>query len=117
MSNDTSDWRVEFFTPRGASHSPADFLLSIAGSDAALITRRLGIIGQLPAKDWPSAWIKRVAGLYQLRAGDYRAYLMIDERTIVVCHICRKVSRQARREDLDRAWANYEAYQRGQVER
>jgi hypothetical protein len=117
MSNNVAVWRVEFFPPRGEGHSRADFLLSIAGSDAALITRRLDAIRQLPAKDWPPAWIKRVAGLCQLRAGDYRAYLMIDERTIVVCHICRKVSRQARREDLDRAWANYEAYQKGQVER
>ena len=103
-------WNIIFFPPSGARHSPVDTLKSIAQSSAqALIMRRLGTIGQLEIGDWPH-WVKMVSHIHQLTAGDYRVYFGLVERTIVVCHICRKVGQKAKKSDLGTATANLNNY-------
>ena len=105
-------WTVVFFPPSGHKYSPEDFVLSIdRKADIASIKLRLETIAKLEIVNWPNGWIERYEKLYQLKAGDYRLYLGIDGRKIVVCHICRKVSQKAKREDIDRAklnWLNYQ---------
>lgn len=102
-------WNIIFYPIYGARHSPEDFLRDLSVSDVASIKEKLRTISELETSQWP--WVKMVQGIYQLRSGDFRLYFGIDGRTIiVVCHICRKVSQQARQEDIDRAKANLNQY-------
>lgn len=102
-------WNIIFY-PIGVRHSPENFLRGLSLSDVASIQQKLRVISELEASQWPS-WIKMVQGIYQLRSGDFRLYFGIDGRTIiVVCHICRKVSQQARQEDIDWAKTNLKHY-------
>jgi len=103
-------WNIIFYPVYGVRHAPENFLRGLSASDIASIQQKLRAIGELETSQWPS-WVKRVQGIYQLRSGDFRLYFGIDGRTIiVVCHICRKVSQQARQEDIDRAKANLNQY-------
>ena len=108
-------WEIKFFPPSGEKHSPGDFIKTIANrTEATIIERRLETIRELELVDWPSAWVKKVAGIYQLKAGDHRVYFDLDGRTIiVVCHVCRKVSQRAKEKDIGRAKANLKSYYQG----
>jgi hypothetical protein len=105
-------WTVVFFPPSSNKYSPEDFVLSIdRKADIANIKLRLDTLSKLEIVNWPTGWIERYEKLYQLKAGDYRLYLGLDGRKIVVCHACRKVSMKAKRADIDRAKLNFQNYQ------
>jgi len=100
-------WEKVFFPPEGEKHSPIDALKNIPRpGDQALIMRRLALISELETGDWPH-WVKMVNKNYQVTAGDYRVYFNLYGRKMVICHICRKVSRKALQSDLDRASTNF----------
>ena len=104
-------WNIIFYPAYGTRHSPENFLRGLSVSDVASIEEKLRAISELEASQWPPKWVKRIQGIYQLRSGDFRLYFDIDGYTIiVVCHICRKVSQQARPEDIDRAKTNLKHY-------
>lgn len=107
-------WEIVFYPPANKRHSPVDIINSISRmSDIALIRRRIDHIGGLDPKDWPSQWVKMIEGLYQMYAGDYRVYFGLTGKTMVICHICRKVSQKAKRDDLNVASKNYRDYLEG----
>ncbi len=104
-------WEKVFFPPEGDKHSPIDAIKNIQRpGDRALIMRRLDLISNLDIGDWPH-WVKIVGKTYQVTAGDYRIYVNLSGKKLVICHICRKVSQKALKSDLDRARINFLNYQ------
>ena len=105
-------WDKVFFPPAGEKHSPINILNSITQANVkVLITRRLDLISELEIWDWPY-WVKPVGDLYQVTANDYRIYVGLVDRKMIVCHICRKVKKKALKSDLLRANNNFIDYKR-----
>ena len=104
-------WNIVFYPSSGSRHSPHDYIGSLSKkNEIALIYRRLKTIQELPMEEWPSKWIKKIGSTYQLAADNQRVYFGLEEKTIVVCYACRKVSQKARKEDLRRAEENFKSY-------
>ena len=112
MVNTNKIWNVIYYPPKGENNSPEDILYSYYPVDQNKITRSLTTISNLEMYHWPPKWVKLIKNidLYQLTAGDFRAYFGISGKNIVVCHICRKRSQEAKDIDLNRANINFNKY-------
>jgi phage-related protein len=104
--------RIEFFPPAGKRHSPFDYISNLSNNaQRAQIVHRLDTLKKLEIGDWPHTWIHKIRGaIYQLTAGDHRIMFCLDNKTIVVLHICRKVKQKTRRKDIKRAEIHYNEY-------
>lgn len=102
-------WEMEFFPPSGEKYSPIDALNDIKkANEKAIIMRHLDLIPDRESWDWPN--VKKVQGIYQLTADNYRVYFDLSKRKIIICHICRKVSQKANPSDIRRAKNNFHDY-------
>jgi phage-related protein len=105
-------WTVVFFPPSGESDSPYDCILGLSNNaEAAQILHRLSALSELDLTDWPHSWIHKISGkIYQLTAGNNRVLYCLDEKQIVVLHVCRKVKRKTLSKDISRAETHYYEY-------
>ena len=78
-------------------------------NEKAILMRHIDLIREMESWDWPH-WVKKVQGIYQLTADNYRAYFDLSNRKMIICHICRKVSQKAKQSDIDRAKNNFSDY-------
>ena len=89
---------------------PVDALLDLCTqNEKALITEKLTVASEFESWEWPN-WIKKVSGFFQMRSGDFRIYIHLDENKIVVTHICRKTTPRVKKKDIAIAQTNFARY-------
>lgn len=105
-------WEVEFYPAEGKAHSPADSLEQIEDdAEKSKILHRLGHMEKEKISEWPANWLNHLEDkLWELYGTNYRAIYCLDEGTIVVLHVCKKVSRKTRKRDLERARIHFNEY-------
>ena len=104
-------WKLEFYPAEGQRHSPVDALKGKCNQhEQAKIVRMLASLQELEPVNWPPKWVKNVSGLVQMRSGNFRVYLKVIDKTIVVVHVCRKVAQEAKPSDIETALANLNNY-------
>ncbi len=109
----TPIYDLEFFPGSGQKYSPADFIEGLTNkTEVAIIERRLGLLMNHPQMEWGHyVEITKIdENLLQITAGSHRFYCCVDDNTIIVFYICRKVSQKALRQDLKRAGINRDLY-------
>ena len=117
MFNSLKLWNIYYYPPGGTANSPVDILYRLQPIDQAKISHRLTTISELNKGQWPQKWVKFISSikLYQLRADVYRIYFGIENRDIIVCHICRKTDQKAHKSDFKRAKDNFKRYLESQI--
>ena len=104
-------WNIEYYPSDGQRNSPSDALKQLCTpEEQAGFRMKFRNLGELPSALWNFSWLKPVRGLYQVRQGNFRAYFRLDNKTIVVLHVCRKPGRKASDEDINIAEANWRKY-------
>ena len=105
-------WTVVFYPPSGARFSPVDSILSLDDeAERGQIAHRLETMAKLDVAQWPHTWVHKITGkVFQLTAGDNRVMYCLDEKRIVVLHVCRKVRQKALAKDIKRAKSHYDSY-------
>jgi len=68
---------------------------------------------ELEAKYCSFKWLKPVQDLHQITQGNFRGYFKTKGNKIIVVYFCRKVSQQARKQDIATAMANWRDYLEG----
>jgi phage-related protein len=107
-------WDIVFFPAKGERNAPTDQLLAICNKkERAHFREKLGLLQELENKDWNFGWLKLVLGFYQVREGNFRGYLQLDGKTIVVVHFCRKKGQKITDEDSRIISSNWLRYKRG----
>ncbi len=104
---------LEFFPESGRNYSPSDFIEGLTNNtEAAKIKQRLELLMNHPQKEWGHyVEITKIdEDLLQITAGPHRFYCFVNDQTIIVFYICRKVGQKARRQDLNRAKINRDSY-------
>ena len=99
---------IEFYPAEGDRHSPYDILLAqCETNDQIHINKKLEHLGDLPQKEWVNTkWLKIIEGMYQIRQGNFRVYFQTHNNLIIVCHICRKRSKDTKIKDIYSAQNN-----------
>lgn len=111
-------WIVAYYPPSGESDSPYDKIQSIDDvKEAASIDNLLEMLADLTYMEWSchvklKPVVKKYNKLLQITDGNYRVYLSLSrsEKKIIVLHVCRKVGRKAKPEDINRAVIHYREY-------
>lgn len=106
-------WNIKYFPASGERNSPYDVIRSLTNTgESASIMHRLGVMRKTDVGDWPQIFKvhKVVDKVYQLPAGDWRVMYFLDNRTIVVIHVCRKVKGKTLPKDTRRAEIHYNRY-------
>lgn len=106
-------FEVYYYPPAGQNHSPVDVLHNpkiIQSSDAINIENHINALASLPRMGWPPKWVKPVKGLDQLTVGNFRVYILLDGKRLVIYYICRKTSQKAKDTDLNHARNNLQDY-------
>lgn len=108
-------WNLVFHPKTGERNSPVDRLSAddCSQTERANIMQKLSHLQQLQPVNWPYKWSKPIEEFKELIQGDFRVFYQLIGRTIVVCHVCRKVGKKAKRSDIDIARANSDDYKSG----
>jgi hypothetical protein len=110
-------WNIQYFPPKGERNSPVDSLNTrLDVNEQANFVERFLKMSELEMTEWAHDWRKHIGVIYQLTAGNFRAYYGIRGRLIIIVHVCRKVGRTARKQDLRIAEQNlvdYDKYKGG----
>jgi hypothetical protein len=107
-------WDLDLFPSKGERNAPSDNLMAICNAEEiAHFRQKLRMLQELEYKDWNFKWLKKVRGFYQLREGNFRGYLKIYGKKIVVFHFCRKIKREATEKDIRIAINNATRYEKG----
>jgi phage-related protein len=103
-------WRITYYPPPGEHDSPYDYILGLSNpNERTLIPRRLDILADRQIEDW--IWVKKHTGdIRQLDVDPNRVLFCLDQRTIVVLHVCRKKGQKTRPKDTKRAIIHYDEY-------
>lgn len=106
-------WNILYFPPKGERNSPIDNLRTRLDADEqANFVERFLKMSELEMTEWAHDWRKRIGAVYQLTAGNFRAYYGIRGRQIIIVHVCRKVGQKAKTQDLGIAEQNLIDYER-----
>jgi hypothetical protein len=99
------DWKVDFFPYSGENNSPYDYVLGLSSErERERIILHLDAMSKLEMAEWQSLKVHKIVDkIFQLPIGAHRALFCLDEGTIVVLHVCRKVGRKTKRKDIQRA--------------
>ena len=110
-------WNIVYFPPESERNSPIDSLKTrLSVQEQANFVERFSKMRELEMTEWAHGWRKHIGAVYQLTSGDFRAYYGIRGRLIIIVHVCRKVGKKARPQDLKTAEQNlvdYEKYKGG----
>lgn len=87
-----------------------DLLEEFQATERANVMFRIGAIAQLEIQDWSALEVKKIGNVYQGKSNALRFYFGISGRDLIICHVCRKRSQKANRQDLARAEANFADY-------
>jgi mRNA-degrading endonuclease RelE of RelBE toxin-antitoxin system len=99
------------YFPNEGKHSPVILLKSLCNnSDISHFLNKLEQLAELDTASWNFSWLEHFKGLYQVKQGNFRLYFQLIRDEIVVSHVCRKVGRTARPQDLERAKLNLKDY-------
>ncbi len=106
-------WRRLYYPSEGERNSPVTSLKTLLDfNEQANFIDRFKNMSELEMTEWPHDWRKHIDGFYQLTAGNFRAYYAIRGRDIVILHVCRKVGRRARPQDLEITSRNLISYEK-----
>jgi mRNA-degrading endonuclease RelE of RelBE toxin-antitoxin system len=102
---------IVYFPKEGNKHSPIFLLDSLCSTnEIAHFKVKLDQLSELETGFWNFKWLEYFQNLYQVTQGNFRLYFEIIDENMVVSHVCRKVGRKARSQDLERARLNLRDY-------
>jgi phage-related protein len=110
-------WKLVFYPKSGEKNSPVDRMneRDCSQKERASINAKLIQMQSMRKVDWPYNWAKPIEELLELKQGDFRVFHQLVEDTIVVCHVCRKVSNKAKKQEIEIARTNLNDYKNGEL--
>ena len=108
--------KIVYYPNNEHRNSPLQYIgkLEVNGNkkDANKILNKISIVARTRYPEIEINNVKQIGNVYQYSIDAHRVYFAIiqNNTTIVVTHICRKVSRKAKKQDLDMAENNLSEY-------
>ncbi len=103
---------IIYFPAEGDKYSPVDLFKTLCDVRGKVhFTEKLEMLRELGTSHWHFKWLEHFDDIYQVTQGNFRLYFKIINGMMIVCHVCRKVSRKAKPEDLHRAKLNLQQYE------